>query len=197
MPERTDEELFRLFRAGNTSAFDALVHRYEGELFGYLNKYLRSRELAEDTFQNTFLVIYQKSENFEDGKPFKPWLYTIATNQAIDAARKRNRRFTISLEGKWKSEDDTSGNLTDSLESKSERPDKLAMLDEKKIEVRKAIDELPDHLRQVLLLAYFQEFKYQEISEILKIPLGTVKSRMHAAVERFKQNWDRMEKTIS
>ena len=63
--ERSDEELFKLFRAGNASAFDALVHRYEGELFGYLNRYLRSRELAEDTFQNTFMTIYQKAENFE------------------------------------------------------------------------------------------------------------------------------------
>jgi len=67
------------------------------------------------------------------------------------------------------------------------------MLDEKKLRVRQAIDMLPENLRQVLLLAYFHEFKYQEISEVLDIPLGTVKSRLHAAMEKFQQSWKEMQ----
>ncbi len=197
--ERSDEELFKLFRAGNASAFDALVHRYEGELFGYLNRYLRSRDLAEDTFQNTFMTIYQKAENFEEGKKFKPWLYAIATNQAIDASRKRKRRQAVSLESEWDSGESSAkaGNLRDALEGHNEKPDNLAILGEKKIQVRKAIDMLPENLRQVLLLAYFHEFKYQEISEVLGIPLGTVKSRLHAALEKFQQSWERMQDVVS
>lgn len=198
-PERSDEELLKLFRAGNASAFDALVHRYEGELFGYLNRYLRNRELAEDTFQTTFMTVYQKAETFEEGKRFKPWLYAIATNQAIDASRKRKRRQTISLENEWDSGESSAkaGSLRDVLESNNEKPDSLVMMDEKKVQVRKAIDTLPENLRQVLLLAYFHEFKYQEISEVLDIPLGTVKSRLHAALEKFQQSWERMQDVVS
>lgn len=96
--ERTDEELIRLFRAGNTSAFESLVYRYEGELYGYLARYLRDKTLAEDVFQNTFLVVFQKASQFEEGKPFRPWLYAIATNQAIDATRKVKRRAMTSLD---------------------------------------------------------------------------------------------------
>lgn len=198
MPERSDEELFKLFRSGNASAFDALVHRYEGELFGYLNRYLRNRELAEDTFQNTFMAIYQKAENFEEGKKFKPWLYAIATNQAIDASRKRKRRQAVSLESEWNNSEGSAkaGNLRDALESNDEKPDYPAIMGEKKAQVRKAIDMLPDNLRQVLLLAYFHEFKYQEISEVLGIPLGTVKSRLHAALEKFQQSWEHMQDVV-
>lgn len=198
-PERSDEELLKLFRAGNASAFDALVHRYEGELFGYLNRYLRNRELAEDTFQTTFMTVYQKAETFEEGKRFKPWLYAIATNQAIDASRKRKRRQTISLENEWDNGESSAkaGSLRDVLESNNEKPDSSAMMDEKKVQVRKAIDTLPENLRQVLLLAYFHEFKYQEISEVLEIPLGTVKSRLHAALEKFQQSWERMQDMVS
>lgn len=199
IPERSDEELVKLFRAGNTSAFDALVHRYEGELFGYLNRYLRNRELAEDTFQTTFMTVYQKAETFEEGKRFKPWLYAIATNQAIDASRKRKRRQTISIENEWESGESSAkaGSLRDVLESNNEKPDSSAMMDEKKVQVRQAIDTLPENLRQVLLLAYFHEFKYQEISEVLEIPLGTVKSRLHAALEKFQQSWERMQDVVS
>ncbi len=198
-PERSDEELLKLFRAGNASAFDALVHRYEGELFGYLNRYLRNRELAEDTFQTTFMTVYQKAETFEEGKRFKPWLYAIATNQAIDASRKRKRRQTISLENEWDSGESSAkaGSLRDVLESNNEKPDSSAMMDEKKVQVRQAIDTLPENLRQVLLLAYFHEFKYQEISEVLEIPLGTVKSRLHAALEKFQQSWEQMQDMVS
>ena len=198
-PERSDEELLKLFRAGNAPAFDALVHRYEGELFGYLNRYLRNRELAEDTFQTTFMTVYQKAETFEEGKRFKPWLYAIATNQAIDASRKRKRRQTISLENEWDSGESSAkaGSLRDVLESNNEKPDSSAMMDEKKVQVRQAIDTLPENLRQVLLLAYFHEFKYQEISEVLEIPLGTVKSRLHAALEKFQQSWERMQDMVS
>ncbi len=198
-PERSDEELLKLFRAGNASAFDALVHRYEGELFGYLNRYLRNRELAEDTFQTTFMTVYQKAETFEEGKRFKPWLYAIATNQAIDASRKRKRRQTISLENEWDSGESSAkaGSLRDVLESNNEKPDSSAMMDEKKVQVRQAIDTLPENLRQVVLLAYFHEFKYQEISEVLEIPLGTVKSRLHAALEKFQQSWERMQDMVS
>ena len=82
-----------------------------------------------------FYLTYQKAETFEEGKRFKPWLYAIATNQAIDASRKRKRRQTISLENEWDSGESSAkaGSLRDVLESNNEKPDSSAMMDEKKV----------------------------------------------------------------
>src|ERR1700681_1979200 len=93
----SDEELLALFRQGTQEAFGALVRRYEGELYGYLRRYLGDRDLADDVFQNTFLQLYTKIHQYEAGRPVKPWLYAIATNQAIDALRREGRHQTIRL----------------------------------------------------------------------------------------------------
>src|SRR5438105_8452353 len=86
------------FQAGETPAFAALVRRYERELYGYLRRYLGDANLAEDVFQNTFLQVYLKRDQYEAGRPFRPWLYTIATHQAVDALRRAGRHPTVSLE---------------------------------------------------------------------------------------------------
>ena len=125
--EKTDEELFEQFRSGNGEGFEKLVHRYEGELFGYLNRYLHNRNQAEDVFQNCFMQVYQKAGLFEKGKTFRPWLYSIATHLAIDETRRSKRRTTLSLD-KSSSQDPGEGknNLLEGLESSVNRPDRLA-----------------------------------------------------------------------
>ena len=95
----TDEELFLRFRdTGDRSVFETLVHRYERELFSYLRRYLGDSELAADTFQGTFLQIFLKRDQFEAGRKFRPWLYAVATNQAIDAQRRNRRHRLVSLD---------------------------------------------------------------------------------------------------
>src|SRR6478736_9046340 len=94
----SDEELLLRFRRGETEAFGILVRRYERELYGYLRRYLGDGSLAEDVFQNTFLQLYVKSNQYEAGRPVRPWLYTIATHQAIDALRRSARHQAASLE---------------------------------------------------------------------------------------------------
>src|SRR5438067_7094687 len=93
----SDEELLKRFREGETPAFGLLLRRYEGELYGYLRRYLGDSELAEDVFQNTFLQLYTKIHQYETGRPVRPWLYAIATNQAIDALRRQNRHQVLRL----------------------------------------------------------------------------------------------------
>ena len=91
----SDEELLLEYRSmGDRRAFDELVHRYERELYNYLRQYLGDAQMAEDTFQTTFLQVHLKCDRFEEGRKLKPWLYTVATNQAIDAQR-RNRRHRL------------------------------------------------------------------------------------------------------
>lgn len=181
----SDEELLSRYRdAGQEEDFNTLVHRYERELYRYLVRYLGDSALADDVFQNTFLQIHLKRGLYESGRPVRPWLYSIATHQAIDALRKAGRQATISLDQRVEGGDSDPGALVDLLVS--DAPDPLAELqgEERRDWVRASIARLPETLRQTLILAYFQNLKYREIAEILKIPVGTVKSRLHAAIAK-------------
>lgn len=181
----SDEELLSRYRdAGREEDFNTLVHRYERELYRYLVRYLGDAALADDVFQNTFLQVHLKRGLYESGRPVRPWLYAIATHQAIDALRKAGRQATISLDQRVEGGDSDPGALVDLLVS--DAPDPLAELqgEERRDWVRASIARLPETLRQTLILAYFQNLKYREIAEFLKIPVGTVKSRLHAAIAK-------------
>ena len=118
----TDEELLALFRQGTHEAFGAMVRRYEGELFGYLRRYLGDRDLADDVFQNTFLQLYTKIDQYEPGRPVKPWLYAIATHQAIDALRRQGRHQTVRLYSEGEEGDGDAPQLLSLLESRGPSP---------------------------------------------------------------------------
>jgi RNA polymerase sigma-70 factor (ECF subfamily) len=184
----SDEELLTRYRdKGRTEDFEELVHRYEHELYRYLSRYLGDPPLAQDVFQNTFLQVHLKRGLYEDGRPVRPWLYSIATHQAVDALRKAGRHPTVSLDQRASPGESDSGSLVDLLVSGGEGP--LAELEgeERRDWVRRSVAKLPETLRQTLVLAYHQELKYREIAEILKIPVGTVKSRLHAALAKLQQ----------
>ncbi len=187
LAQQTDEELLTRYRdEGRPEDFNALVRRYERELYRYLARYLGDKSLADDVFQNTFLQIHLKRGLYESGRPVRPWIYSIATHQAVDALRKIGRHPTVSLDLRSSSSESDPGALVDLLVS--ETPGPLANLqgEERKDWVRHAIEKLPDPLRQTLILAYFQDLKYREIAEILSIPVGTVKSRLHAALTKLQ-----------
>lgn len=186
----TDEELLAQFCKGQTEAFGVLIRRYERELYGYLCRYLGDSELAEDVFQNTFLQVYVKSGQYEQGRPVRPWLYTIATHQAIDALRRNGRHQVLSLDQKRDElADGEVRTLLDLLEARGPGPSDQLQGTELRERVRASIERLPDVLKQVVLLAYYQGLKYREIAEILDIPVGTVKSRLHAALVKLQQEW--------
>jgi RNA polymerase sigma-70 factor, ECF subfamily len=184
----SDEILMTRFCRGRHEAFGLLVKRYERELYGYLRRYLGDANLAEDVFQNTFLQLYVKSSQYETGRPFRPWLYTIATHQAIDALRRNGRHQAVSLEQQTADPGDGDlCNLLELLECRCPSPVDAATATERAEQVRAAVDGLPDFLRQVLVLAYYQGLKYREIADILEIPVGTVKSRLHAALVKLQE----------
>jgi len=186
----SDEELLACFRRGEREAFGVLVRRYEGELYGYLRRYLGDGELADDVFQNTFLQVFTKIGQYEPGRPVRPWLYTIATHQAIDAIRRNGRHQAISLDQERPEPGyGEVAQLGGMLESRHAQPLEHAQGEERRLLVRASVDRLPDFLRQVVVLAYYQELKYKEIADILGIPVGTVKSRLHAALARLQEAW--------
>lgn len=188
--EPTDEDLLTQFRAGQSEAFGVLVRRYERELFGYLRRYLGDSNLADDVFQNTFLQLYTKAGQYEPGRPVRPWLYTIATHAAIDALRRQGRHQALSLDqGREELPNGEVRSLVELLESRGPAPADQLEDEERREKVRASVDQLPEFLRQVLIMAYYQGMKYREIAEVLGIPVGTVKSRLHAALVKLQEAW--------
>ena len=186
---QTDEELIHRARMeDDAAAFESLVHRYEHELFSYLRRYLGSAEMAEDVFQATFLQVHLKRDNFEDGRRFRPWLYTIATNQAIDAQRRNRRHRMVSIDQRVGGGDDL-GALVEMLAGREQTADARMEDQEAKDWVRSAVEELPDPLKSALILVYHQGMKYREAADVLGIPVGTVKSRLHAALLKLNESW--------
>ena len=189
-PQLSDEQLLARYRdEADRRAFEELVHRYERELYSYLHRYLGDASLAEDVFQNTFLQLHLKCGMYETGRPVKPWLYTIATHQAIDALRKSGRHPVLSLDVRPSGEEEHVGTLLDLLESAAPGPLANLTAEERRQWVRRSVDDLPPHLKSVVVLAYYQGLKYREIAEILDIPVGTVKSRLHTAVGKLHEHW--------
>jgi RNA polymerase sigma-70 factor (ECF subfamily) len=186
----SDEDLLTGFARGQTEAFGVLVRRYERELYGYLRRYLGDSDLAEDVFQNTFLQLYTKIGQYEAGRPVRPWLYTIATHQAIDALRRNSRHQAVSLDQQHMDAGDGDiRSLLELLETRGPGPLDAAQGGERRERVRAGVERLPDFLKQVVVLAYYQGLKYREIADILGIPVGTVKSRLHAALVKLHEAW--------
>jgi RNA polymerase sigma-70 factor (ECF subfamily) len=191
--ERTlsDEQLLLDYRtSGDRSVFATLVRRYQRELYSYLRRYLGDAEMAEDAFQATFLQVHLKCEQFEEGRRFRPWLYAIATNQAIDAQRRNKRHCMVSLDRVGNSADgDEVGKLVDLLVSNDGDPFDHVTQYERGEWVRQALGELSEQMQSVVQLVYYQGMKYREAAEVLSIPVGTVKSRLHSAIAKLNEFW--------
>ncbi len=185
----TDEQLLSAHIAGRSGAYETLVQRYRQELFHFLIRFSGNRAAAEDLFQEAFLQVHISAGTFDPTKRFKPWLFTIAANKARDLLRKNTRQKTASLSAMLDASSDDGRTFIDLLEADVPLPPADVAQAEVGELVRAVVDEMPDHLREVLVLAYFNKMAYKEIAAMLHIPLGTVKSRLHAAVGTFAQVW--------
>ena len=187
----TDEQLLLEYRqTGDRELYAQLVYRYERELFRYLRRYLGNAEMAEDVFQATFLSVHLKCDTFAEGRRFRPWLYTIATNAAIDAKRRNKRHVAVSLDTPRESEHEDVGRLVNLLESDDANPADAAEQAERSRLVRETLDDLPESMTTLIHLVYYQGMKYREAAEILEVPVGTVKSRLHSAISTLTNAWN-------
>jgi RNA polymerase sigma-70 factor (ECF subfamily) len=186
----TDEELVEQYRTGRREAFASLVERYQRELYHFLVRFVGNRASAEDVFQEAFLQIHQSADLFDTQRRFRPWLFTIAANKARDMMRSQARRPTNPLQATIDgSNEEGGGQFIDLMEAATAMPDQPLETQEVQELVQKTITGMPAHLREILLLSYFHQFPYKAIADILGIPLGTVKSRLHAAVAQFAERW--------
>ena len=158
----TDEELIALFRDGDPSAFEELVRRHEQRIYNLCLRMLGKPEDARDATQEAFLAALRKLSTFRGDSRFSTWLHRVAVNACYDTLRRRQRRPEEALP-----------------EEPGPAPGDLAEAAAEAVDVQQALQRIPEDFRAVLILHDVQDVGYEEIAEILGVPVGTVKSRLH------------------
>ncbi len=183
--EWSDEDLLLEYRlTSRRELFEELVERYERPLFAYLCRYVGNAEDAEEIFQSAFMKVHLKSEQFEEGRKFRPWVYRIATNMAIDRMRRIQRRPKLSFETDFASDEDDSLGLSQMLSAKEPLPFDHVETKEQIQRLHIAIAELPEDIRAIVNLVFFQGLSYRDTAEALGIPFGTIKIRLNRAFKK-------------
>ena len=185
----SDAELLSRYSAGEEAAFREIVSRYKNSLYAFLRQFLNRHDLVEDVFQETFLQLFASRDSFDTSRPLRPWLFTIAANKAKDALRKWQRTSAVSIGTMADSQDLSFDDMLNTVTSDNTMPYDELQKDETSQRVGQVITNMPENLREILILAYFQRFSYKQMAQILSIPIGTVKSRLHTAVGRFAKEW--------
>lgn len=177
----TDEELIAQFQAGNEDAYLEIVERFKNRLFAFIYRFVGDEDLAEDLVQDTLIKVYTHRHAYREIARFSTWIYTIAGNLARTELRKRKRRATFSMSALGL------GGREYELPSEDFTPSKTLEGKQTEKHIRIALAKLPLHFRTVIILRDVQELSYEEISKIMKIPLGTVKSRVNRARLRLQE----------
>ena len=191
----TDAELLARYAKGDESAFRELVDRYKNSLYAFLHRFIGQQSLVDDVFQETFIQLFNSMDSFDTSRPLRPWLFTIAANKAKDALRKQQRTAAISIGTMADPGEMSFGDVLNSLTSDKELPYDQLIDEEAAAKVREVIAKMPENLREILVLSYFHKFSYKQMTEILSIPIGTVKSRLHSAVGRFAKDFKALVKS--
>ena len=183
--EWSDEDLLLEYRlTSRRELFEELVHRYEHPLFAYLCRRTGNAEDAEEIFHSAFLKVHVRCEQFEAGRKFRPWLYRIATNIAIDRIRVSQRRLKYNLESDYDNGEEEGGSLSQLASDCEPLPFDNANTKEQVERLHLAIANLPESLRDVLNLVHFQGLSYRDAAEVLEIPFGTIKTRLSSAYSK-------------
>lgn len=166
-------------RTGDTAAFDELVTRYQLRLFRFALRMLQDRSEAEDAVQETFVRAYRALPGYRPDGFFSSWIYRIALNEC--RRRMRSRRSTIPLE------------MIEGTPGRTPDPQSMVMVGERNRLLRRAVDDLPEHYRMVMVLFYFEEMSVDQISKTLGASVSAVKVRLHRARERLAVRLDAVQ----
>jgi RNA polymerase sigma-70 factor (ECF subfamily) len=184
---RSDQDIIALARAGEEAAYRELIRRYERPLFSLLYRMVRDRELAEDLAQETFVKALNAIESYRPEYKFSSWIFKIANNAAIDHLRRRELD-TLSLEGSPHAETPEAVEAT-ALQIGDRQESPLDEVEARELggQIEQAIARLRPEYRSCILLRHVEGRAYEEIAEILNLPLGTVKTYIHRARNELRQ----------
>lgn len=180
----TDEQLVEAATGDNPEAFGEIVKRWERKIFALCFGMLNREDDARDAAQETFISAYKSLANFRGEAKVSSWLHRIAVNQCLTKRRRTKVRNESYLE-------DEQVNNELNFASNSLSPSRTAEQSERLKLVRKAVNSLPDDLRQVIVMKEFEEMTFLEISETLEIPLSTIKSRVYLALKQLRLKLER------
>ncbi|MEJ2050316.1 MAG: sigma-70 family RNA polymerase sigma factor [Calditrichota bacterium] len=174
-----DRQLIDMALQGDERAFETLLNKYRNLVFSIMIKMVRNHQEAEDLTQEAFMKAFNSLSSFNDEFAFSTWLMKIASNNCIDFLRKRKlRTYSIHEPIQYKDE-----KIEIDIPDHEPTPEKHLLQNERAKMIQTAIDELPERYRYVVLLRHKEEKSYEEISEILNLPLGTVKAQIFRARE--------------
>jgi RNA polymerase sigma-70 factor (ECF subfamily) len=174
--------------AGHDAALNDLMERHAGTLFGFLCRFVRDEDAANDLAQETFVRVYQHRGDFKPGQRFSTWLFTIGGNLARNHLRARSRRPEVPLET---SDDDDRPSVADTLPAAGNTPDEHAQRAEKQAAVRDAVAQLPDDLREAIVLCELEDRSVAEAAGILATTVKAVESRLYRARQQLRTSLSR------
>jgi RNA polymerase sigma-70 factor (ECF subfamily) len=177
-----DRELIAQARKGDERAYRALLSKYERAVFNICCRMVRDKEEARDLAQEAFMKVFAMLDRYDPSYAFSNWLLKITSNLCIDALRKR-RVDTLPMDDPVRT---AKGELERQYASPHAGPDKVLIEKERTAALQRAIDNLPEHYRIMIVLRHQQDLSYEEIAGVLDVPLGTVKARIHRAREMLK-----------
>ena len=180
----SDELLLSAYREGDAKAFEALLERYRGPLFNVVVRSVRDRGRAEEIYQDVWLKVIERCEDFRGDAKFSTWLYRIARNLCIDHQRKMKFRGHASFDEPPRGQ---SGTIGERVANPGPTTEALAAGRLMQDRIADAVQALPDEQREVFLLRHLQGLAFQEISDVVGVPANTVKSRMRYALERLQR----------
>lgn len=185
MRDDSDESLMLRYRDGDVRAFEVLVNRHRKAIYNFILRFVRDAAQAEDVLQDTFLRVIKGADAYEKQAKFTTWLFTIARNLCVDAARRGKHRKAASLDAPVGDEDGAA--LIDLVAGGDAGADKQAISRELGVRLKKAIESLPDEQREIFLLREVSDLQFNEIAQIVGCPENTVKSRMRYALEKLRE----------
>ncbi|MCZ7646812.1 MAG: sigma-70 family RNA polymerase sigma factor [Planctomycetota bacterium] len=186
-----DEELMKFCQDGDELAFNELFERYQGPALSFIYRMVGDRARTEALGQEAFLRIFKDAKSYQYPRSFATWFYTIVRNLCKNELRWRSRHPTVSIE---ENVDRSAGgegdglHIGDNLRSKSTDPLEQLVGDELVTKLRDSLESLPEQEREILILNRFQGLKYREIAEVVGLPVGTVRSKIHTALERLRKS---------
>jgi len=190
----TDENLMALLCEGHEEALAELVERYQNDVFRFCLHYLKNVELAKETAQETFLRVYTARERFDVSRRFKPWMLCIARNLCLNELKRAKRAIQMAtLEEYASSARKPSGVL---LPTSEDGPDQRLMAEERQQALFRALKELSDDAREIVILRYFQRMSARDIAEVVDSTEGAVRTRLHRTLKQLRMSCEPLKEDL-